>query len=74
MRLEIVDLGLLEVGEIAYAERGLSAEGDVGHELMAHGRGRDEGDGDYVMVVVAAREDLVVGLSVVGAEHQAEER
>ena len=70
----VVYLCLLQVAKVAETERGERSEVDVRHDLVAHVGCGDEGGGHDVVVVVATGENLVVGLSVVGTEHDTHER
>ncbi len=72
--LQRVDLRLLIVAQIAQREGEGATEVAAQRELLAE-RGRaDEGGGHDIAVVVALAENLVVGLPVVGTEHQPHER
>ena len=73
MILQVIHLRLLVVAKIPHAEGGLP-EGEVEGQHVAH-RGCRERCCDYhIAVVVAAIEYLVVRLSVVWREHDAEYR
>ena len=71
MLLEVIDVGLLVVTQIADAERPSVAELPVEGQYLSEGGCTDEGGGHDIPVVVAAGEDLVVGLSVIRTEHDA---
>ena len=76
MLFEVVDFGLLVVAQIANAElrRDVSPrEGNVERERMAQGGCCTDSGRHDIMVVVAPRENLIVGLSIVGGEHQADQ-
>ena len=71
--LEVIDFGLLVVAQVADADVPLSACLPLEGEHLSQVGSTDSSCGYDVMVVVAKREDLVVGLSVVGAEHQSQQ-
>lgn len=71
---QAVYLRLLIVTKITYAQRHATADIDVNHELLSKIRSTDECRGDYIVVVVAAREHLVVRLSVRRTERKSDER
>ena len=73
MIFQVVDLGLPEVTQIAKAQGG-AAEREVECKHLAERRRAAYGCRNDVVVVVAAAENLVVRLAVVGAEHHADER
>ena len=73
MIFQVVHPGLLEVAHVAKAQGG-AAEREVEGEHLAQRRRAAEGGRHDVVVVVAAAENLVVRLSVVGAERQSHER
>ena len=73
MRLEVVYLGLLVMTQIADTECPCSSGIPVDGQLLAEVGGTDKGGGYHIMVVVALTKNLVVGLSVVGTEHDAYE-
>ena len=73
MVFQLVHLRLLVVAQIAYAESE-SLHRHIECELLPQ-RGRTERcGGNDIMVVVTAREDLIVALSVVRTEHQTQQR
>ena len=74
VRLQVIDFRLLVVAEIAQSQGQQAAGLVVERQLLAQVRGRDEGGGHDVVVVVATREYLVVRLPVVRAEHNAYQR
>ena len=74
MLLQVIDLQLLIVAQIAQGQSRLPVELPGYRQLLAKRRRRYEGGGHHVVVIVAQREYLVVRLSVVGAEHDARQR
>ena len=74
MRFQVIDLGLLVMTEIADAEGPCTSGIPVDGELLPQVGCRDEGGRYDIVVVVALAEDLVIGLSVVRTEHDADER
>ena len=73
VRLKIVYLRLLKIAEIAKAHGCARTDIDIGHQLVTHVGRTDKGSGNYIMIVVATREYLVVGLTVIRAEHDAKQ-
>ena len=73
MLFQVVHMLLLVVAQIAYAHGELGAERIEQRHLLTEVGCRDESRGHDVVVVVTQREQLVVRLSVVGAEHHAYE-
>ena len=73
MRFEVVHLGLLVMAQIANAECPGSSGIPVDGQLLAQVGGTNEGGRHDIMVVIALTEYLVVGLSLVGTEHDADE-
>ena len=71
--LEVVDLCLTHIAHIAQAQS-RAAKGDVESEELAQRRSATDGCGHHVVVVVAAGENLIIRLPVVGREHHARER
>ena len=70
---QVVDMGLSDVNEVAGVE-GLSANMEVESQAIAN-VGSVEGVGKAnVMVGLSEREELIVGLPIVGAEHGSKER
>ena len=73
MVFQLVNLRLLVVAQIAYAESE-SLQCHIECELLPQ-RGRTERcSGNDIMVVVTTRKNLIVALSVVRTEHQSQQR
>lgn len=71
--LEVVDLCLTHIAHIAQAQS-CAAKDDVESEELTQRRSATDGCGHHVVVVVAAGENLIIRLPVVGREHHARER
>ena len=73
MVLKIIYFGLLIVAKVGEREGVASGEVPIDSGQLAEGWGRDESSGNDVMIVVAPRENFVIALSVVRAEHESYE-
>ena len=73
MGLEIVDLRLLDGAEVADTPRD-ARKSEVDCQQLPQRWCRAKGGGYTVVVVIATVEHLIVGLSIVGREHQACQR
>ena len=71
--LEVIDCGLLVVTQIADLEIPLFARAPLQGEHLTEGGGADEGRWHDIMVVFPPSEYLVIRLSVVRTEHDADE-
>lgn len=69
---DIVDMALTDVAEVA-GTQGEGAQGYLYAEEVAAGEGVEGVRDADIVVVVPEREDLVVALTVAGAEHEAQE-
>ena len=70
VKLQVVELRLLNIGPVAQAQRAMGGDAEVGRDHLSHRRGVERCGEDHVVVVVASREDLVVGLAETGRELQ----
>ena len=73
MPAQTVDLGLLHIAQITDAQGHFAADSGIEGQHMSPLGGADKGGGHNVMVVVALREDFVVGLPIVRREHDTAE-
>ena len=71
--LEVIDVGLLVVAQVADAECPSGAELPVECEHLTEVGGTHEGGGHDIPVVVTSCKDLVVRLPVIRTEHNSQQ-
>ena len=73
MALQVIDLGLLDIAEIAQAQV-CFPDGEIEGEELAHGRLVVQGGETDVLAEIPGDGHFIIRLSIFGREHQAHER